>query len=413
MHLKKLIFLLIMISLVTVNPRINGWNEASRMATTQSLIEYGELNIDQSDFLITGDKVFINGKFYSDKPVTPSMLAALVYLPLYQIGVELDYNWNLAYYFIILVVIKSLWILSVLAFYRLMEHFNVPENRRLNHTLVYTFASQALTWSATFNNHSIAASSLLLGFAYYMFGKDKDTKKDLLLSGFFFGLAAASDLPTGLFLVGFGWLVLRSSIPSRRKWAFIIAGIIPLGFHLGMNYYIAGTFLPPQFTHEFMQYAGSHWQSGIQTNGPLLIIRNFLFSFVGPQGFIWYSPLVLILGSILVKQMRKDAELAAESMVIVISAVLLIFVYSTLTQNLGGWGYGMRWFVPLIPLLYVYQFRIDQMIKSKLQSRIYVGLVIYSGIIAVIGLINPWSNPEVHSIPIVANMLQLTQFLIN
>ena len=80
MQQKFLVPLLIIVSLLTINPRINGWNEASRMALTQSIVEHHELTIDQSTFQDTGDKLFINGQFYSDKPTTPSFLAALVYL---------------------------------------------------------------------------------------------------------------------------------------------------------------------------------------------------------------------------------------------------------------------------------------------------------------------------------------------
>ena len=411
MQHKFLVPFLILVSLLTINPRINGWNEASRMALTQSIVEHHELTIEQSTFQDTGDKLFINGKFYSDKPTTPSFLAAFVYLPLYQLGLDLSYGWNLAYYLIIFFIIKVLWILSVLAFYMIQTLFGVQGQTRLNYTLIYALASQAFTWSSTFNNHSIAASALILGFALYLMGRHDGGPGNYLLAGFFFGLSAAVDIPTGLFFLGFAFLVLRSPATGTDKWGFIAAGLFPLTFHFIINYHIGGTFLPLQFVREYLYFEGSQWTDGMRTNSPLAFFKYMFLSMLGPQGFLWYSPILVFLIPILVKQSRKGRPFHQETRVIAIAALLLMMTYFLLTQNYGGWGYGIRWFVPLVPLLYVYLFDIDSLLFSNWQKRLFGGLVIYSFVVAVIGLINPWSNPEYHVIPIVANLLQLQQFL--
>ena len=45
----------------------HSWQEESRMATVQTLVEQGTFIIDHTEFNRTGDKVFVNGHFYSDK----------------------------------------------------------------------------------------------------------------------------------------------------------------------------------------------------------------------------------------------------------------------------------------------------------------------------------------------------------
>lgn len=411
MRLKSLILLLIGVSLLSINPRINGWNEASRMALTQSVVEQHTLTIDQSEFSKTGDKVYINGHFYSDKPAIPSLLASLVYFPLYHLGQDLSYGWNLAYYLIILLIVKGLWVLSVLAFDRLLKLWGSEGRERMVSTLIFAFATQAFTWSATFNNHSIAASSLMLGFAFYIFGKDSDDHVYPLLSGLFFGLAAASDLPTGLFLIGFALLMIRSPLNLQQKVSFMIAGVIPLGVHLTVNYSIAGTVLPFQFTPEYLQFQGSQWEAGIIVNAPISFLKYLSISFLGPQGFVWYSPLILVLIPILGKHMRATSYLHQETRVIALASALLILTYVLLTQNYGGWGYGIRWFVPIVPLLHIYLFDVKSILRTHFQIKLFWGLVGYSLVIAMIGLINPWSNANLHRIPILANLMQLTEFL--
>ncbi len=232
-----------------------------------------------------------------------------------------------------------------------------------------------------------------------------------LLAGFFFGLSAAVDIPTGLFFLGFAFLVLRSPATGTDTLGFIAAGLFPLTFHFIINYHIGGTFLPLQFVREYLYFEGSQWTDGMRTNSPLAFFKYMFLSMLGPQGFLWYSPILVFLIPILVKQSRKGRPFHQETRVIAIASLLLMMTYFLLTQNYGGWGYGIRWFVPLVPLLYVYLFDIDSLLFSNWQKRLFGGLVIYSFVVAVIGLINPWSNPEYHVIPIVANLLQLQQFL--
>jgi hypothetical protein len=76
--------LVIALALVTTHAAPGSWNAASRIATVQSLVEYHTFVIDKTAFIGTGDKVFIGGHFYSDKPPMPSVLGAAVYWPLYQ-----------------------------------------------------------------------------------------------------------------------------------------------------------------------------------------------------------------------------------------------------------------------------------------------------------------------------------------
>lgn len=411
MQHKALIPLLILVSLLTINPRINGWNEASRMALTQSLVEHQELTIDNSTFAATGDKVYVDGHYYSDKPVTPSLLAALVYFPLYHLGVELSYGWNLAYYLIIFLIIKTLWVFSVLAFGSVMRILGAAPGPALINTLIFAFASQLFTWSSTFNNHSIAASLIMLAFAFYMRSKQEASLRIYALSGLFFGLAAASDLPTGLFFLGFAYLVLSTHQQLNLKLVFIGVGILPLAIHMALNDHIGGTILPLQFIREYLNFEGSQWSQGVRVNTPLSFLKYMFLSFIGPQGFLVYSPLVAFLLPLIVKHSKQDQPFHQESRVIAASSVLLLMTYFILTQNYGGWAYGIRWFVPLVPLIYIFLFDVDRSLLSSRRRWLFSGLVCYSFIVALIGLINPWSNPEIHAFPILANLKQLSQFL--
>jgi hypothetical protein len=69
----------------------HSWQEESRMATVQTLVEQGTFIIDHTEFNRTGDKVFVNGHFYSDKMPILSVAAAGAYSILHNIfGLTLD-----------------------------------------------------------------------------------------------------------------------------------------------------------------------------------------------------------------------------------------------------------------------------------------------------------------------------------
>ena len=406
-----------LVSLITINPRINGWNESSRMALTQSLVEQQSFSIDKSVFVDGGDKVFIEGHFYSDKPPIPSMLGALVYAPLYSAGLTLDFGWNLSYYLIILFTVKAFWIASVLEFYRALQFTGIRKDQKNLVLLLYTLASLSFSWSATFNNHSLAGSSLMIAFLFYLQAKHQSHKQALFWSGFFFGLAASMDIPTGVFLLGFGILIIcRDRMRIQSLW-FLAAALIPLSIHTVINYSIGGTLLPLQIIPEFFIFEGSVWDkstalSGVRLNSALFSLKYAFLCLFGPSGFVWYNPLLLLLIPVMIRIIRRGGPFKREALVILLGSFILMAYYFVSSSNFGGWSYSIRWFVPLLPLIGFFLHAVDLKGQTKWRKYILVVLITIAIPIAVIGLVNPWSNPDIYPIPLMANLKQLLGILL-
>jgi len=385
------------------------------MALTQSLVEQHTFIIDESVFVNSGDKVFIKGHFYSDKPALPALLAAAVYAPLHKLGLNLDYGWNLSYYLIILFTIKTFWIASILAFRGALAFTPTLRERIPLLIVIYAFASLAFCWSSSFNNHSLAASSLMIAFYFYLRGKNDDEHQALFWSGLFFGLAASMDIPTAIFLLGFGLLVIHKWRFSTKALLFSAAALIPLSIHLTVNYSIGGTLLPLQIKPEFFVFEGSVWTesndlSGVNINSALFTAQYAFISLFGPKGFVWYNPLLLILTPLVISNVRRTKFLQLETLVILLGTFILMSYYFLFSSNYGGWSYSIRWFVPVLPLIFFYLFDLDTL-ELRWNKPVLLSLVIASITIAGIGLINLWSNPDIHIIPLVANLKQLLEFL--
>ncbi|NQT64322.1 MAG: DUF2029 domain-containing protein [Candidatus Marinimicrobia bacterium] len=413
---KLLLLLLVAVSLVTINPRINGWNEASRMALTQSLVEHHTFVIDESVFVNGGDKVFINGHFYSDKPALPSVLAAIIYAPLHAFGLRLDYSWNLSYYFILLFTIKALWIASILAFRKVLTFTPVRASKIPLLLFIYAFSSLTFTWSVSFNNHSLAASSLMIAFMFYLQAKNSQKSTPLFWSGLFFGFAAAADIPTGVFLVGFAILIFLNIKSLLGNLMFWVAALLPMITHLVINYTISDSILPVQIFPEHFTYDGSPWDeksllSGVGANSPLFTIKYAVNCLFGERGFLWYNPLLFIFTGLLYQNVRKKQEFQHESLVIIIAILVLMSYYFIFSSNFGGDSYSIRWFVPCLPFIFFYSYDIGEVMNSNRSKFGIYGLIFLSTIIALIGAINPWSNHLLHPIPLIANIKQLAGFL--
>ncbi len=409
---KPILFLFLGLSMLVINPRINGWNEASRMALTQSLVEQHRFSIDESVFVSTGDKVFIGNHFYSDKPPLPSLLAALVYYPLYHAGFDLDFGWNLAYFLIILLTVKMFWLLSVLAFSRSLEYTPASIQHRHWFVLLFAFTSLSFTWSATFNNHSMAGSSLMIAFLFYIKGISRKEKYSLLWSGLFFGLAGAMDIPTSIFFIGFAVLIFLNQRNGHNSRLFLLGGLIPIGIHLGINYSIGGTLLPLQIIPEFFNYEGSTWigsdtLSGVESNSLYFTLKYACLSLLGPRGFLWYNPILLLLIPLAIRAIRRRGFLRAEAVIILSCSIILLTYYFVFSSNFGGWSYSIRWFIPILPLLYIFIYDIEYMLHVKHGKQLLYILIGTATLIAIVGQINPWSSPEYNSVPFLANLQQL------
>src|SRR3989338_6622265 len=82
-----IVFFLLYASLVKTDV---SWNDGSRFAALESVVERHTFAIDNSSFLnITKDRVFFNGHFYSDKAPGLVFLALPVYFVLHSLGVPL------------------------------------------------------------------------------------------------------------------------------------------------------------------------------------------------------------------------------------------------------------------------------------------------------------------------------------
>jgi hypothetical protein len=415
---RRLLYLLILIGIATTHADPQSMNDKSRMATVQSLVESGSFVIDRTPFVVTVDKVFINGHFYSDKPPMPSAVGALVYLPLYHAGFQLHLGRGLAYYLVTLLTVKSLWLLGALAFFCCLEFAGLPAGACFIGSLALALGSLYFTWSATFNDHAIAAALLSIGFYFLLKARfEGQVNWHLSAAAFCLSLAGTADMPTGIFYALFFLYVAADARLRAGVIFYLLPLLVTIVPAVAMTYSIHHSVLPVQLVKSYFEYPGSPWigsdeLSGMKINGPAFFLSYGALALVGPRGFLLYNPILVLALWGLVRTLRRPGTFLREAVVIASGSAILVLYYLLFTNNYGGDSYSVRWFVPLLPLLlfFLYPY-LDS--YGPARARAFRALLAVSVLIASVGLVNPWSHLNYYGkVPFVANVVEFKRAVI-
>jgi hypothetical protein len=413
----RLILLLSLIALGATHCAPTTWNDESRMGTIQALVEFHSFIIDHTEFASTGDKVFIDGHFYSDKPPLPAMMGAIIYFPLYHLGFKLHGGNSLPYFCITLLTVSLFWLLGTLAFFHSLKFTGLDGERRLLAGVALSLGTIFFSWSTTFNNHEIAASFLAIGFCFLLKAKHEGFgRRNLALAGTFLSLAGAADIPTGIFFALF--LVYVSQDPSlrRRVVFYLVPLVVTVLPTLAINYSIHHSVMPLQIYRSYFDYAGSPWMgsgqlSGMDVNDLTFSAKYALLTLFGPKGFLIYDPLLFVASWGLIHAIRQRDRFFWEGIYITGGSGVLLLYYWFTTNNFAGWSYSIRWFVPLLPLLMFFIYPCLSGFDKRSHVRAFQTLLCISVILAFVGALNPWSPLIYSEISFLANIEQFISHL--
>jgi hypothetical protein len=367
---------------LSARPYAGCWNDGSRLATVECLVDGHTLAIDHSVFVEvprppapapypagekallevgTGDKLFIRGHYYSDKSPVPAVLLAGVY-QLWQWVTGKSARTDPAEFCHVMTLASSglSYVLAVLAIYVLGGRLGLSLPQRLLVTASFALATVALPYARQVNNHI-----LLLAVAAWMavdvaaLAEDGTTSWTRLLRlGFLGGLAYTIDLGTGPVLLG--CTALLFVVPCRRvgpALTFGLAALPWLALHHALNYAVGGTWRPANAVAEYLAWPGSPFSAKNMTGGwahagPgsfLLYAASMLF---GKRGFIGHNTalfLALPAAWMLLRQWRQRPAVAWAAACCLGTWLL----YAAASNNSSGQCLSIRWFVPLLAPAYL------------------------------------------------------------
>ena len=414
-----------------------GSNDRSRWATVRSLVDEGTYVIGRreegkpdtgiifEDGYQSLDKVMIpeTGEFYSSKPPLLTTLIAGEYWLLKKC-----FGWSIVRdrWLVVCTILLTVNVLPF-AFYllllaKLIDRFGTTDFGKLLSFTTACVGTFLTTFATTLNNHSPAAYCVVFAL-YPLLRSGAESRRGLLIAGFFAGVVPTMDLPAAAFsaalLVPLLWIR-----PRQTLLYFLPAMLVPVAALFACNYAALGRFLPAysDFGGPMYEFAGSHWQKlklvkqGIPQKGidfadePKGVYAFHLL--LGHHGWFSLTPVFfasLVGIALLVRQsvptvrtvlIRKvppgepvfNMPILGAMTAVISLVVMTYFVFKT--NNYGGFTSGPRWFFWMIPLWLIAGLPgIDRIGRSR-AGRVSLAILLGFSVLAVFfPAWNPWRPP--------------------
>jgi len=366
-------------------------NEASRLAAVQSLVDEGTLQIDRSMFR-TVDKARIDGHFYSGKPLLLTWWLGFVY---WLIKIFSSLSFQNAYHAVIHLLnifgTGSFTILLVFLFLHKLKCFHGALFLRLLIAAGMVWTTWIFSFGTALNSHTPAACIVFVLFCVLDQYRKKPHWGKALAAGLLAGLLFNVDIPTGGIFMAAGLVALFSETPSSRMKMTLWygAGFAALVAVMGlMNYFAYGHVLPVYLIPGAYDYPGSLHTAGYGgLRKPLHVPAYFFHMTLGNRGFFSYMPVFLfIIPAVAMRHRLKDKT----SIIFLATAIPIFLFYGTQTGDYGGWSYGFRFLIPLIPVFWWWMSGwFFKHYRSRWVLLFYLCLA-WGFVTSLVGAYNPW-----------------------
>ena len=370
------------IALVSARPYAGSWNDGSRLAAVEALVDQHTFAIDHSIFVQpphpadplaptpylrdeplvqhgTNDKLFIDGHYYSDKPAVISLLMAGVYQVWQWCGGATAAARPDRFCLLMTLATSGLaYVVTVGCGYRLAGALGLPVGARVALAASLGLATIALPYARHVNNHIMllaVATALFLALVRLAEAVRAGQTPWLQLAwvGTLAGLGYNLDLGTGPMLLL--CLTVLLAHRSRRLAPLAVFGLGTLPWlitHHVINYTLGGTFTPMNAVPAYSLWPGCPFTAQNLTGGWNHTPGHFLVyiagMLAGKRGFLGHNlPLFLALPALIVLLRRRRTE-RAELVFAGCWAGGTWLLYGALSNNYSGVCCTVRWFVPLL-----------------------------------------------------------------
>jgi hypothetical protein len=371
----------LVLAALSARPYAGGWNDGSRLATVECLVDYHTLSIDRSIFVNvppssesppynpeqanllsggTGDKLFIDGHFYSDKSPVPAVLTA---------GIYQVFKWTTGLcarddparfcYSLTLMTSGPAFVVAILCLSRVGSLLDLAFSLRLALLASLGLSTVALTYAEHVNNHVLllgVLSALLMGILVLRsrIATEQPFTWVLIGVGSLAGLAYSIDLGAGpvLFILSLGLVAYRCR--SLGAVGLFLAAAFPwIILHHVLNYAVGGTFKPANAVPEYFLWPGCSFTPQNMTgswNHPSFghFVVYAIALLYGKRGFLAHNLTLLLVLPALAYLLRRRRSDLPEILFAAACCGGVWLAYAMTSNNYSGQCCSIRWFVPLL-----------------------------------------------------------------
>jgi hypothetical protein len=364
-------------------PFATAWNDGSRLASVESLVERGTFCIDDSPFLVpppelaergapaydpdnpllhkgTLDKLLINGRYYSDKPPLVSVPLAGAYRALVAVGAPRPGERPDAFAWVVCVLLSGTgYAVAVGCTWAVGTRVGLAPGWRLLWLGAFALATVLPAYTRSANNHiaqlgAVAAVCALLCRIADAAREGRTAWGAVVAAGFVTGFAYNLDFGVGPPLVPAVLVVValrtRRALPAVAC-ALAVAPCVVAGH--AINYAIGGDFVRPLNMHpEYLAWPGSPFETTMTGIVRTRHFAQFMYALdvlVGKKGVLTHNPpllLALAAGALVLR--RRGGAHRVELLALLAWCAAGWVMYGALSKNHGGACVSIRWFVPFL-----------------------------------------------------------------
>ena len=321
--------------------------EASRLALVEAIADQGVYHIENTHFR-TVDKVIRNNHIYSDKPPTLSWCAAQVSK---LITLCTGKNFTNSYAFMVFMLNMTFGCLvNALVFLWLFRLLCRSTRGNLKLKLFFALlcccGSWLFSYMTIFSNHvpaALAVTGVMVSLDKYRRRKDK---RAAAWAGFSGGVLFTLDFVCGAVFLASAVAAVWFTADKQTRWKHALrsaaSGLCIILFSASLNHAAYGTPLPLYVA------SGGTFTPGTGDKNMLMYFIEMLFTC---RGLFSYQIFLLLVFPAIWFMRRK---LKANDTAMLAAAFTVIVVYGVITNEFGGFSYGFRYLIPVIPVFYFY-----------------------------------------------------------
>lgn len=358
--------------------------ERSRYAMILSIYHDNTIHIDPYARIATPDMGKINGHYYSFFPPALSIFA----LPFYHIGLNLNMPQLIAF-----LVSTLATLLTMLLMVRLAKVLEFHWSIAVFVALAFGFATNAWGYSVTLYAHTLSALLVLSGIYLTINNNKKSSVLRQLAFWLIYGLATFVDYPNLFIFLPMAFLNFFKAFEIRKQrsetefsinWLIssvpfvFVACLIAYGIY---NNVLFGS--PTQLSNTIPRvtdfYAPEELKNAeaIKDSFDALKTRNLMnglytFTISIDRGILVYSPIVLL--AMLTVFAKKKSYKYAQITIFSVSLMCLI-LYSMFTDPWGGWAFGSRYMIAIMPGLLILLGMGMQKLKDSVWAKLLISIV--------------------------------------
>lgn len=348
-------------------PHGGSANELTRWATAASIVETGSFDIAWTESLIGPniDTARVGANLYSNKAPGTAIAAVPIYAATRLfIGPPDASNIRISWFAMRFAI--STLALAILALWLFRKNAGELSLATL------LFASPLFVYSLLFFSHVFVAVAIYFVFRL-LYDAESGSRRRFLLAGALSGLAVISEFPAVFAIVVFaaGILFMDRGERDARIGFFILGGLPFAIFLLIYNYSLFGSPFSMSYAHETFPEWAEVANTGAFGIGFPTLSNLFLILFSPSRGLFFFAP-VLALGVVGFFTSKDRATLRHR---VKVAAVLVtVLVISGHGAAHGGWAFGPRYLVLIVPLL------LDSFFEGEFDSHSNLGLGILFGV---------------------------------